>query len=266
EGLEGQVEALGVGQTAGFQALDDTGVVAGVDHDGHILVVLRSRTDHGRAADIDVLDGVGQVAVRLGHGGFEGVEVDRYQVDRLDAVLVHDRTVQCATAEDAAVDLRVQGLDAAVHHFRETGVVGDFDRGHAVVLEQLVGAAGGEDLDTECSQFASEVEDAGLVGNADQGAADGEAGGLVGHGRVHWNRYISEKGRHRAALSGGFAYSRSYCLSFLRSVPRLRPSSSEALVWLPFTWFMTVSSSGASTSVSTRLYTSVTSAPSRWAK
>src|SRR5690606_9012688 len=188
------------------------------------------------------------------------------QIDRLDAVLFHDRTVLCATAEDAAVGLRGKGLDAAVHHFRESGLVGDFDRGHAVVPAQLAGAVGGVVLDTGSSPCESEVEDGGLVGIADQRAGDGEAGGLVGHGRVHWNRYISEKGRHRAALSGGFAYSRSYCLSFLRSVPRLRPSSSDALVWLPFTWFMTVSSSGASTSVSTRLYTSVTSAPSRWAK
>ena len=181
EGLQRQVETLGVGQAAGLEGLDDAGVVAGVDHDGHIFVVLRRRADHGRAADVDVLDGVGQVAIRLGHGGFEGIEIDRDQVDRLDAVLVHHRAVQRTATEDAAMDLRVQGLDAAVHHFREAGVVGDFHCSHAVVLEQLVGAAGGEDFHAEGGQFAGELKDAGLVGNADQRAANGEAGGLVGH-------------------------------------------------------------------------------------
>ncbi|MNF49332.1 hypothetical protein D3C84_306020 [compost metagenome] len=181
EGLERQVEALGVAQAAGLEAFDDAGVVAGVDHDGHVFMVLGCRADHGRAADVDVLDGVGQVAVRLGDRGFEGVEVDRDQVDRLDPVLLHDRAVEGATAEDAAVDLRVQGLHPAVHHFREAGVVGDFHGGYAVVLEQLVGAAGGEDFHVQGDEFAGELKDAGLVGDADQRAADGEAGSLVGH-------------------------------------------------------------------------------------
>jgi hypothetical protein len=149
ERLEHQVEALGVGQAAGLEAFDDAGVVAGVDHDGHVFVVLGCRTDHGRAADVDVLDGGRQVAARLVDGGFERVEVDRNQVDRLDAVLVHDGVVDTATAEDAAVDFRVQGLDPTVHHFGEAGVVGHFHCGNAVVLQQLERAAGGEDLDAE---------------------------------------------------------------------------------------------------------------------
>ncbi len=181
ERLEHQVEALGVGQATGLEAFDDAGVVAGVDHDGHVLVVLGSRTDHGRAADVDVLDGGRQITARLGNGGFEGVQVDCYQVDRLDAVLVHDGVVGAATAQDATVDLRVQGLDPAIHHFGEAGVVGHFHRVDAVVLEQLVGAAGGQDLDTELLQLTGKFEDTGLVGDADQGAADWQAGSLVGH-------------------------------------------------------------------------------------
>ncbi|MND65529.1 hypothetical protein D3C80_569000 [compost metagenome] len=204
ERLEGQVETLGVGQAAGLEAFEDTGVVAGIDHDGDVLVVLRRGTDHGRTADVDVLDGGGQVAVRLGDGGLEGVEVDRDQVDRLDAVLFHHRAVEIATAEDAAVDLRVQGLHATVHHFREAGVVGDFHGGDGVVLEQLVGAAGGEDLHAEGSQFTGELDDAGLVGNADQGTANGKAKGLVGHHGFHQRFIVSRKlqaaSRKRRAL------------------------------------------------------------------
>ncbi|MOA21610.1 hypothetical protein D3C78_1421120 [compost metagenome] len=147
-------------------------------------MVLRRGTDHGRAADVDVLDGGRQIAVGLGHGGLERVQVDRHQVDRLDAVLFHHRAVDVATAEDAAMHFRVQGLHPAVHHFREAGVVGHFHGGDAVVLEQLVGTAGGKDFHAEGSQLTGEVDDAGLVGNADQRAANGKAGGLVGHYEV----------------------------------------------------------------------------------
>ena len=236
EGLEGQVEALRVAQAADFQGVDDRGIVAGIDHDGHVFVVFRSRTHHGWATDIDVLDGVGEVTTRLGHGGGEGVQVDCHQVDRLDAVLVHHRAVEGATTEDAAVDLRVQGFHPAIHHFWKTGVIGHFHCRHAIVLEQLVGAAGGEDFHVEGNELAGEFKDAGLVGDADQRAADGEAGGLVGHFRVHQSRVLAKKAASlEPPFSGVRDQSRSYCLSFLRNVPRFRPSSSEALVWLPFT-------------------------------
>src|SRR3569833_3393083 len=68
--------------------------------------------------------------------------------------------------------LRVQRLDAAVHHLGEAGVVGDDDDADAAVAQQLGGAAGGEYLDTACAQGACEVDDAGLVGYADEGALD----------------------------------------------------------------------------------------------
>src|SRR5690606_6902154 len=105
--------------------------------------------------------------------GGEGVEVDHHHVDGLDAVLRHHPVVDAPAAEDAAVDLRVQGLDPAVHHLREAGVVRHFHRRDAVVPEQAEGAAGGEDLHPQLAQGTGKVQDAGLVGNADQGAADG---------------------------------------------------------------------------------------------
>ena len=52
---------------------------------------------------------------------------------------------QVAAGEDAAVDLRVQRLDAAVEHFRKPGVVGDFGHGDAGIAQHLGGAAGGQD-------------------------------------------------------------------------------------------------------------------------
>ena len=165
--LEHQVETLGVGQATGLEVFQHIGVIAGIDHNGDVFVVFGRRTHHGRAANVDVLDGGRQVATRLVDGGFEWVEVYRDQVDRLDAVLVHDVVVNAATAQDAAVDFRVQGFYPAVHHFREAGVIGDFNRGHAVVLQQLERTASGQDLDAEGFQFTGEIKDSGFVGNAD---------------------------------------------------------------------------------------------------
>src|SRR5690606_1226354 len=120
EGLDHQGVAGAVGELAvvGLQFVDDRAVVAGVHHDGHGPVVLGGGAHHGGAADVDVLDGGGQVAVGVRHRGGEGVEVDHHHVDGLDAVLRHHPVVDAPAAEDAAVDLRVQGLDPAVHHLR----------------------------------------------------------------------------------------------------------------------------------------------------
>ena len=149
ERLQRQVKTLGVGHAAVAQAVEDARVVAGVDHDGDILVVLGGRANHGRSTDIDILDGIRQSAARSGDGGSEGVEVDHHHVDRLDAVFGHDRSVQVATTEDAAVNLRVQGLDPTVHHLREAGVIGHFHGINVAVAQQLVGATGGEDFHTQ---------------------------------------------------------------------------------------------------------------------
>ena len=175
EGLDRELEAGGVGNlvVALAHLLDDLAVVRRVDHDDHVFVVLGCSTNHGRAADIDVLDGVFQGAVWVGDGLLEGVEVDRDQVDAADAVLVHHAVVGTATTENAAVNLRVQGLHAAVHHFRKAGVVGDFHHLDVGLAQQLGGAAGGQDLNAGLRQVAGEFDHAGFVGNADEGSGDG---------------------------------------------------------------------------------------------
>ncbi|MNP30940.1 hypothetical protein D3C76_1240380 [compost metagenome] len=108
-------------------------------------------------------------------------------------MLVHDGVVDTATTEDPAVDFRVQGLHPAVHHFREACVIRDFHCGNAVVLQQLERPAGGEDLDAQGFKLLGEFEDPGLVGNADQGAADRQAGSLVGHLNFHQKQRKSAK-------------------------------------------------------------------------
>src|SRR5690554_1487355 len=116
-GVPGQLAAVGV------EFLQNPVIVAGIHDDGDVVVVLGGRADHGRAPDVDVLDGRGQVAVRVGDRVFKRVEIYYYHVDGADAVFCHHGIVGAAPAQDAAVDFRVQGFYPAVHHLRETRVV-----------------------------------------------------------------------------------------------------------------------------------------------
>lgn len=70
------------------------------------------------------------------------------------------------------MNFRMQGFHAAVEHFGETGIVGDFNHGNARTGKQLRRAAGGEDFDTELVQVLGKFNRACLVGQADQGAFD----------------------------------------------------------------------------------------------
>ena len=89
-----------------------------------------------------------------------GIEVHDHEVDRLDAVLAHRRHVrrEVAAAEEAAVDLRVQRLHAAVEHLGEAGVVAHLRAPEAGVGEQLRRAAGRQDLDAERREPARELD------------------------------------------------------------------------------------------------------------
>ena len=180
-----------------------------MDEDGDVLVVLCCAANHGRATNVDVLDGVGQGATGLGDCGGERIEVDHDHVDWLDTVLRHDVAIEVATTEDTTVDLRMQGLDPAVHHFRKTGVVGYFNSLDALFAQQLVGATGGEDFNALGGKLAGKVDDASLVGNADQCAAYRQAGSLICHlgsrlGSKNQLQATSLKLQVQAILAGSF--------------------------------------------------------------
>jgi len=85
-------------------------------------------------------------------------------------VLLERRHVRdvVAPCEQAAVDLRMQRLDAAVEHLGKAGVRGDLGHRDAGVGEQLRGAAGREQPNAERGEIARELDDARLVRNRDQ--------------------------------------------------------------------------------------------------
>ena len=84
--------------------------------------------------------------------------------------------------EEAHVDLEVEGLDEAALHLGLAGVVGDgleavFLAGLEEGLDGGVGAAGREDdeLGARLEEGGDKGVEPGLVGDGDEGAADGDA-------------------------------------------------------------------------------------------
>jgi hypothetical protein len=61
-------------------------------------VVLRGRPDHGRAADVDLLERLAQGDLAPCHGLHERIEVAGDHVDRLDIVRSHVGAVLLVTA------------------------------------------------------------------------------------------------------------------------------------------------------------------------
>ena len=115
-----------VGSAVRIEAGNQLGIIRGIGDDRHERVILRGRTDHRRAADVDIFDDL------VSPGAFcdglrKGVEVDHGKIDRANAVLDHrDGMIGIvADGEEAAVDHRVERLDPAVHHLGKAGQVGD---------------------------------------------------------------------------------------------------------------------------------------------
>ena len=103
-------------------------VVARLDHDGDVVMIFRRGADHGRAADVDILDAVGEIAA-AGHGRFERIEIDHQDIDGANAVCAHrfDVLGVVADRQQSAMHRRMQRLDPAVHHFRKAGQLADVE-------------------------------------------------------------------------------------------------------------------------------------------
>ena len=71
------------------------GIVGRVDQHGDVGVVLGRGAQHGRAADVDVLDRLGIAAIGPRDGGGERIEIDDQQIDGIDAVLAHQHHRRC---------------------------------------------------------------------------------------------------------------------------------------------------------------------------
>jgi hypothetical protein len=87
-------------------------------------------------------------------------------------VVCHDGFVHATPAQDPAVDHGVEGLDSPAHDLRETGVIRDLGNRNVGLRKGSRGAACGQDLDTTFLQATGQIDEAGLVGYADERAFD----------------------------------------------------------------------------------------------
>lgn len=164
------------GATAGLAHLGQDGVVVGrIGDDGNARGVLGGGAQHGGTADVDVLDGVRKGDLGVGDGLLELVQVDDDQVDQLNAVLscLLHVLLGIAAGQQRAVNLGVQGLNAAVHHLGITRELLDGGYGNARILDSTSRTARRDDLDAKViDQRPCEIDDARLIGNRDQRACD----------------------------------------------------------------------------------------------
>ena len=152
------------------QLFQDGRVVRRINDDAGMFIILGCGPEHSRPAYIDVFDRLGQGAIGALDGGLEGIQVDDNQIYGRDVQLFHDAVIKSGAAEQAAVDLRVQGFYSPVHDLRKPGVVGYVRDPDIIGPEQPERAAGGEHGDAHLLKLTAELHDAGFVRDADQSA------------------------------------------------------------------------------------------------
>ena len=157
EGGPGQPAPRRLGEGAVTpQLVEHASVLAGIDDDADVVVVLGRGPHHGRAPDVDGLDG------GLGH---ERVQVAHHQVDGLDALggQVGQVLVLGPVGQDPPVDLGVQGLDPAPQHGRGAGDGLDLDVGYAPGGQGLRRPPAGDELPPQPHQTAGQALQPRLV-------------------------------------------------------------------------------------------------------
>ena len=148
-------------------------VVGRLGDDGDARVVLGAGADESRAADVDRLDAGGDIGAARGRL-LEGIEIDHEKVDRRDRVLFERALMRLVAAhrEQPAMDLRMQRLDAPIHHLRPGRDLGNVDDLEPGIAQELGGAAGRDDLDPVTAERLGELGESRLVADREQRAFD----------------------------------------------------------------------------------------------
>ena len=145
-------------------------VIVGVDHDEHILKILRGRPHHAGSADIDFLDKRVQRDVRLRSGLHERIQIHHDEIDRHNLMPADGGHVAgvVAPGQNAAMHRRVQGLDPAVHDLGKSGDVGDSGHLQPGRFEGLRRTARRHHLVAQGHERPGERQQTGFIGDADE--------------------------------------------------------------------------------------------------
>ena len=149
----------------GLELVEHGTVIGRIANDGNVFPVLGSTADHGRTADVDILDGIFKGYTLLSDGLTERIEVYAYKLDGLDAVLFKGFHVgrNVPAGKDTAVYLGMKGFYAAVANLRKAGNFTDADCFYALALKELLGTACGDDFPAEVYESLYELYKAGFV-------------------------------------------------------------------------------------------------------
>ena len=168
EGAAGEVEAeLQRRATGTIKLRDHLVVVLRRDDDQDIAEILRGGPHQAGATDVDLLDQVIEVNAWLGRRLDKRIEIDDDEVHHADAVLNGKRQVfgMMPAGENAAVNLRVQRLDAPVHHLGKAGDVADVHHRQTGLGQGFGGTARGHQLEASRGQRLAKRHQALLVRN-----------------------------------------------------------------------------------------------------
>ena len=149
----------------GAQLLEHDGVVRRRRDDPDVVVVLGRGAHHGRAADVDQLNGgIGRERVQVRHDEVDGLDVVRRQVVEVFGL--------GAVGEDPAVDLGVERLDAPAEHLGRAGHLRHLEMRDPGLGQLGRGVAAGDQLPTEVRETLRQVDQPLLVVDGQQGSHD----------------------------------------------------------------------------------------------
>ena len=174
EGAARQLEAELDRRPAGTIELGDDLVVIVRRHDDEdVAEVLGRRAHEAGTADVDLLDQIVELDPRLRRGLDEWIQIHDDQIDQADTVLRGQLQILgvMPPRQDAAVDLGMERLDAAVHHFGKTGDVADVHHRQAGLGQRPGGAAGRHQLEAPLGQAPGKWNQARLVRNTENRTA-----------------------------------------------------------------------------------------------
>ena len=147
------------GRRSRSSSASTAGVIARGHHDEHIAEILGSRAHQARPADVDLLDrdrrNECRAAPRSPRTGYR-LTTTRSTRPMPCCSAALEVLGMMAAGQDAAVDLRVQRLDAAVHHLGKPGDVRNVDYRQAGIGQRLGGPAGRDQLESAATQTAAE--------------------------------------------------------------------------------------------------------------